>query len=516
MSAEEPKPLALKALSNTLYSVVAYVWPMVFSILVTPIIVLKLGVGQYGLFVFITTVSGLLSLVSSGVNVYGGRTITQYHAQGNKEGIQKLVKTSNLIYLLIALAGVAFILGGFLLGSRVVPRSFSFSYAELLIFFSIAAANFFIQTSTSLFQLVPSALQRFDINSGFSIVNLTAGSVGNLVLVLCGFGIEALLLYQCALGIAMAVVALFISERLLPEASYRLGFDRHEFKKCLKLAGASSFNEFARTSLISLDRLLIPIFVGVSQLTYYTLPGNVSARIPGTADAFTGIIFPTATSLHSAGHMERLKSLYVRSSRLIMTVSLAIGITIIIYARLILRYWLNADFADHSTHVLIVLALTNLILSFLSPLASFFIGMNKIRFNTSLSFSMAILNIVALAALLPKWGIMGAAWAYFISVLPIFFAIYVIEKKYLDLHGRAQYYFVFVAKHALVGAVMYALAVFAFAPLIGSFVTLAVLGPLAVVAYFALYASLGFLEKDDARDLKAFVRAAAKRLHIYS
>jgi len=514
---ETNKPsLAQQTLNNSFYSVVAYIWPILFSIVITPIVVLRLGVVQYGLFVFITTVSGLLGLVAGGVTSSTIRHITHYRAQGDSAKVRTLSRTTHFMFLAIGFIGAASIVGGFALTSHSSFSSYSFTHRQLLTFFSLAALNFFIQTSLNLYQLVPVTLQRFDVSSLLSMLNLTLLSIGNLVLVLLGFGIESLLVWQIVLGLGISLAFKTISEGLLPESRYALGFDKAEFLQCVKFGSMSTLNDLARTSLISLDRLLIPFFVGVSQLTYYSLPGNVASRIPGTADTLSGIIFPTATSLHSGGHMERLRILYVRSSRLIMNVSFAIAVTIILNASYILRYWLNASFSQNSTYVLIILSVTNLILSLLSPLASFFMGMNKLKFNTALSFFMAALNIVALAVLLPRFGITGAAYAYLLSVLPIFYAIYVIEHDYLDLKGRARYYAMLVLKHASVSAIMLAATVYVIHPLVTNLFTLAVLGPLAVVAYILVYWVLGFFEKEDVNDLKIFVGRFAKKLGSFA
>jgi len=59
-------------------------------------------------------------------------------------------------------------------------------------------------------------------------------------------------------------------------------------------------------------------------------------------------------------------------------------------------------------------------------------AMNKMKFLTASSFVMAVINIIALFVLLPKYGINGAAVAYLISVLLVFFMFYLAEKKYFN------------------------------------------------------------------------------------
>jgi O-antigen/teichoic acid export membrane protein len=274
----------------------------------------------------------------------------------------------------------------------------------------------------------------------------------------------------------------------------------------INLVSANFINEIARTSLISLDRILIPIFSGsISQLTYYSVPGNLAARVPGTADNLSGILFPTSTSLYISGKTDALKNLYMRSTRLIMLLSLSISFGMILNAEKIMRYWLDESFAKNSTNILIILIITNLIFALLSPIASFLMGINKMKFNTLISVSMALLNIIALIILLPRFGIAGAAWAYLMSVLPIFFAMYFIEKRYLQLQGRIKYYVYFLIKTLVTTLISGTIVLFIFIDLITNFLTLAIFGPLSVILYLAVFIALGFLEKEDYNDIKNFV-----------
>ena len=52
---------------------------------------------------------------------------------------------------------------------------------------------------------------------------------------------------------------------------------------------------------------------------------------------------------------------------------------------------------------------------------------------------MAILNVVGLFFLVPKFSIIGAAWAYLISVLPVVVMVWWIEK-YLSINNTLKFY----------------------------------------------------------------------------
>jgi len=498
--------LTHKTLKNSVYGFIGFVWPMLLSILITPILISNLGVQNFGLFLFINTVSGFVGIIIGGANISFVRQLVKYKDAEDKENLSRLIGTMHSIFLTLAISGFIIILGGFLIGSKTFPISEGFSFQQLLLFFGLVAINFFINAVTITYQMIPSALQRFDITTKISFTVMTISNLVSLVLVINGFGILYLFILQVLITIITGIVFYRISTKLIPESYYSLKLYKDELMTFINLVSANFINEIARTSLISLDRILIPIFSGsISQLTYYSVPGNLAARVPGTADNLSGILFPTSTSLYISGKTDALKNLYMRSTRLIMLLSLAISFGMILNAEKIMRYWLDESFAKNSTNILIILIVTNLIFSLLSPIASFLMGINKMKFNTLISVSMAFLNIIALIVLLPKFGITGAAWAYLISVLPIFFAMYFIEKRYLLLQGRIKYYVYFLIKTVVTTLISGTIVLFIFRDIITNFLTLAIFGPLSVILYLSVFIALGFLEKEDYNDIKNFV-----------
>jgi len=505
--------LTYKTLKNISYRFLAFTWPMIFSILITPVIVLRLGVKDYGIYIFISTITGLLTLLDLGVTYAVIKYLAEYHARGDSDKTKKLLYSANSLFLLIGLTGllatVAIYFGGTkLFAERLAGQDY------YMILFVLAGIGFFVSSVNQLYTVIPEATQRYDISSKLNIIYQTLSALGNLILVIVGYRLIAIFSFQLGLTIVFFFVRRYYAQLILPIAKYRLEWDRSEIKKCYRFGLATVINNTANTSLAYLDRLIIPIFIGPSQLTYYSLPGNVAARIPGLTDNLSGIIFPVSAGIAGQGDNERIKRFYIRSVRLITLIASSISLSVIFLANEILRYWLSADFADKSTGILIILTLTNLTIALLSPVTSFFFGLGKIKFSSILSASMAVLNAFFLFLLLPRYGIMGAAWAYLLSVLPIFYMIYFIEQKYLHLTGRGRYYSRMLWQIGATGIISFFAVKILIAPLITNFTLLALGGPLAVILFLAVYELLGFNEQEDRNDLRKLVRQLAVKLSI--
>lgn len=502
--------LTYKTLKNISYRFVAFTWPMLFSILITPVIVLKLGVKDYGVYIFVGTITGLLSLLDLGVSYAVIKFLAEYQAKGEESKIKKLISSANSLFLLIGLAGLAITIlislaGNWLFVERLAGQQF------YLILFLLAGAGFFVSSINNLYALIPEALQRYDISSKLSIAYQTISSLTILILVLVGYKLIAIFWAQLILTLIFFFTRRYYALKILPLAKYNLGWDAQEIKNCYRFGLATVINNTASISLASLDRLIIPIFIGPSQLTYYSLPGNVAARIPGVTDNLSGIIFPISASINSVGDEEKIKRFYIRSVRLVTVIASAISLSVIFLAYPIMRYWISPEVADKSAGVLIILTLTNFTIALLSPINAFFFGLGKLKFSTTLNLVMAIINASLLLWLLPNYGITGAAWAYLLSVSPIFYMIYFIEQKYLHLTNRGRYYRKMIWQIGSTAIIFFFIAKFIISSLIINFLTLAILGPGAVLTYLLLYKISGFVEEEDWQDFKKFADIALKR-----
>lgn len=63
----EKDSLKYKSLKNASYNMFGYAWSIIFAIGITPIIVFKLGIKEYGIYIFINTLISLLGLIDLGI-----------------------------------------------------------------------------------------------------------------------------------------------------------------------------------------------------------------------------------------------------------------------------------------------------------------------------------------------------------------------------------------------------------------------------------------------------------------
>ena len=486
---------------------------MVFAIFITPIVIFHLGIKNYGIYLFIYTFLGLLGLLDVGAGTAIAKYMAHYSGQKDETALLDFIRTANSLLIIIGGTGLivsAIVTGLGMFAPFFLPSQFV-AYSQYSIVFLIIGVTFFVTCLSAMPTSLFTALQRFDISNKIGIISVTVSSLSLLGVVVAGGSLQMIFFVQFLIAICFTFVSFYYARKIFPAVSFRFGWNRKYVKDCYSFGTISSINAIASTALASLDRIIIPFYAGPSNLTYYSVPGNIAGKIPGVANTLATITFPMASKLEGSGDRARIEILYVRSFRLITIVAASLTVTAIALAHKALLFWLNADFANKSANILIILALTNFFLALFGPLSNFLLGLGKLKFLTTMSVCMGILNAALLLVLLPLYGITGAAWAYLLSVLPVAYMFYYTERHYLALSGRTRYY----AKKFL-GTIITSLAVWT----IDSYLlatdlwTLIIIGGVSVVLYLLLYKLFGFFVEEDWRDMELFYRQTVQRFRL--
>src|SRR6185437_4885760 len=145
---------------------------------------------------------------------------------------------------------------------------------------------------------------------------------------------------------------------LFPGISFRFSWHGEEIKKAYRFGALAAVSTLSNNALIQLDRLLIPVFVGPAQLSYYSLPGSVAQKSSGITGSLGNILFPLTSALQSSGESEKINAIYKRGFRNITIIAAALCSAIACFSYKILFFWLGKDFADRGVVILYILTAT--------------------------------------------------------------------------------------------------------------------------------------------------------------
>jgi O-antigen/teichoic acid export membrane protein len=511
----ETESLSHKTLKNSSYTFINYVFPILFSIFITPIVVYKLGVTDYGVYVLVNTIIGFLGLLDLGLSTALIKYISEYRAKGDNASLQVLLESANSLFLIIGTLGFLLFLlvGKFLLPYFHISLP---SQPHIFIVFVLAGILNFITAFSVVYSVMPAALQRFDVSARASLGQLTFFNFAILAAVLLGFKLKVILGLNVVAVIGQTFYLRLQCRKLLPDMRFGFGWDKEAIKLSYRFGILAAVSNIANSFLTQLDRLIIPIFLNPASLSYYSLPGNVAQKTSGVIGSVTGVLFPLTSSVASQGELEKLRSIYIRFFRNATIFAAAFTMAIVSFAHPILEFWLNKQFADRGTGILIILAATYFLLSLLGPLTNFLLGLHRVKFLALTSVIMAGVNVILLFLLLPKFGILGAAWAYFGAAALVPFIFWWAEKKYLNLEAVGPFYLKLYSKVLVVSCVFFVLARYLIAPYVTGRTVLIIVGPLTIALYLYLYKVFGFFEAEDLELFYSFWQRVKLRLKLSS
>lgn len=506
--------LSYSTLKNVSYSFLGYCWPIIFSIFITPVVVHKLGVAEYGIYILLNTITAFLSLIDLGLGSSLIKYVSEYYATERFKELNILFDSSRTLYLFIGLIGLLTfcLIGRFGLVLFHVSSQSQIHYAPI---FYMAGLAFFINALNYSYIVAPTALQRYDISTKLSLAQLTIFNLGTLFLVLMQFKLKAIFLLNVLLTGLFVLAYRHYFKKLLPQIKLGYGWSRTEIKKAYSFGFFAALNNLASNSLISLDRFIIPIFTGPAQLTYYSLPGNVAQKTTGITGSIGSVFFPLTSALSGQGENEKIKVLYRRLIRNITLLSSSLSLAIIIFSYPILKFWMGTDFADKGNLILKILAATYFFLGVYTPLTHVLLGLGKVKFLTFVSTGLALVNLILLIIFVPHYGILGAAWAYLGGVVPVAPIFYWAEKKFLGLHNIGKFYFNLAGKNLIVATVFYLIAKYILLAATTTLWSLIILGPLSVFLYLTLYWVFGFMENEDKNVFKLFFFKTLQRINFF-
>ncbi len=501
-----------RAFKNISYSLLSFGWPVIIAIVITPIIVHYFGIKEYGIYIFISTLISLVGLLDLGISTAVGKFIASYHGGNNIEGLRNLFKTANSIFFVVGIVGALSIISSIFLALNFFPSELIGSYREYIPAFIYGGILFFINSMNALNIIIPTVYQRFDIKTKIGIPFVTIQQLLILGVVFMQWSINALFFIQALLMFFFYFIYRHYTKKILGpvERSFlgMYGWDMKEAFNCYKFGLISFLNDLAGSSLTYLDRMIIPLFLGPSNLTFYSLPGSVTNKIPTFSNTLSSVVFPMTAHFEGGGNRDMTKNLYIRSMRLITIISTAITVSFIAFAYQMLQYWISSNVADKATNVLIILAVTNFILAVTVPLSNFLLGMGKLRMLSITSAMTAILNAVLLIILLPRFGIVGAAWAYLLALVPYIFLMYKTEKHYLELTFRRAHYLKLITQLFVTSALVFLVDVFIVKPIVSSFLLVILALMFSCVLFVVIHYLFGFFEKEDTYDILSFTKQA--------
>ena len=445
---------------NTLLNVVGQIAPALVALVTIPSIIRGLGTEGYGVFSLALIVLGYFGLFDLGLGRATTKFVAEYLGQDNAKQLPGLVWTSLGLQLLLgSLGGILLAAAAPLLVSKVLNIAPALvTEAETTFFFLAPSLPVVLGAAT--LQGVLAAGQRFDL---VNAVNIPSSSLSFLIPAAAlplGFGLPGIVLLLLGAKLAAGLAYLVLCLRVFPSLKHAFSFDRKLLRPLFVFGGWVAVSNTLSPILTYLERFLIASLLSVGMLTFYAAPYEMVSRAVILPVALASTIFP-AFSYYGPNDRLALKELFFRSLKWILFVMTPVAILFAVFAGEILLFWLGQNFAQRSTALFQILALTFFLHAFAHlPLAAIQ-GLGRPDLKAKLDLVQVPLFIGLLWGLIPTMGINGAALAKLIITVIDVTCLFGLAKRLVGFSIRRL--LIEILGRGILVSIVFAAAAFALA-----------------------------------------------------
>jgi O-antigen/teichoic acid export membrane protein len=453
-----------------------------------PYIVHHLGAELFGVVTLVQSVAGFAGVLNLGIGRALAKYVSELFWKKDTRQINLLFQTAWTTCIVSGLIGVVLFAGA----QQWVTNAFfssSGSDDQLATFaIYVAAFGLFSSMLSEAISAIPLAAQRFGYRNLINILVGAVASLGSVLLLAEGYSVRAVLLVNLISNLVGLVAYTVLSRILIPELNLLPGFNVNAFKKLFGFSLPLLLSAISALIVSRADRFILAYYLPLAAVAFYTLPYSISDKLSMGVGNVVSVVLPLASELHSRGAYDKIRDLYLRSSRVLALMTLPLTAILVSIPWSILKVWLGVEYAEQGAIALSLLGLAAFLNAFSAVPTVTSLALNRAWLPSMFGFATSAVNLVANFILVPRYGINGAALAQLIpqAVMVPFFIVGV--NRMIDLR---PWKFI---RQALLGplacAVVQSVFLIGLSPYTNSLATLSItilasLGLFAVLALFS-------------------------------
>jgi O-antigen/teichoic acid export membrane protein len=462
-------------------------------LVLAPFVLQRLGPNQNGVWVTIVSFTGILSLLILGVPMASVRFVAEHVARKDVPRMNAAIATC--LSICTALGGVALVVGAIL---WIVLRAHYLEGPQAAVLppevvrdASLAFAMVSLQVAFGFAMRLPYGV--FEACHDFVTRNkIVAGELALRLATTIGFltwrpALSSLAAVQIVSMVFEFTLALVVLKRRHPEV--RIGYAGFDKSLVGSILGFSLFAMLLNVGTLlafRMDAIVIGGFLPPLFTTQFDMGNKFFDPMTSILIGVGAVVMPMAARLQATGEEPLLRAVFLKWSKICLSIVLLIGIYLLVAGPDFLGRWVGREFTEPSGQVLRVLMLSFLVYLPVRGVAfPVLLGLGRPRAPAIGLLLMGIVNLAISLLLVRPLGILGVAIGT--AVPNVLFALFVLHLACKDLSVPIAEYVKYVIARAVVGALVPLGVLLAFRQTIGfAGWPQLVAGGIACVAAFAV------------------------------
>jgi O-antigen/teichoic acid export membrane protein len=390
------------------------------GIIITRFLIQRLGAEHYGIWVQIFSILEYFWFFDLGLNTAVTNFCARFLAVNDERKINETISTSLFYFSLIGLTICSL--------SPVVatyaPRFFHVDprdRQEFSTLILITCVSWGLCIMIHLFVSALDGFQRFDLTSRVMVLQVVLRSIGYFVALQTHHGLVMMAEVYVATQIMGYVLNFLNFRRVFPKLHLSRGYVKLSMFRDIFRYGIKSF--VANSSTLMLQQggpLMVGHYLGERAVGFYGLPSNLLQRAIDVVSRIGMVTRSSAAELSTTGRRESVISLGVYSNRYSLTLFMPFACFLLIWGHALIFRWVGIEMAENSGPLLPIFLLSYaLVLAAQFNSSSLLYGVGSHGGYARGLVVEAIGYLAALVLVVPRYGILGAAWAAAVMMVAV-------------------------------------------------------------------------------------------------
>lgn len=408
---------------------------VLMPIVITPIVISKLGIEVYSLVGIFVMVQSAISLLDLGIVPTVMREMSRLRASSAQSNeLLDTVRTIEIVYL--ALVSIAFLLG---IGISYAVAHYwmhagLMSAHEVAVIFAVMCVGATANLMGGLYSAVLTANEKqLTLNLMQVGSTLLSASVSITGLLYFSWSFLDFVAWQSVVGFINLAVFRYVMWRSMPPAEQVPVFQKQIVMALRRFSVGISGTQILAIFSMNMDRILLARLLPPDSFGYYTLAATLAASLMAFVQPITAVATPRLMLAFHGEDENNATDQYHLFSQMVCVVIAPLVLTIVVFSGPLLLAWTNnADVVLHASLPLEILALGWMFNALMYVPYSAQIANGWVRLGFfGLLISLAI-QVPVLLHFVPKYGLAAAAWSWLVMELGFFLiAIPVMHSRIL-------------------------------------------------------------------------------------
>jgi O-antigen/teichoic acid export membrane protein len=450
----------------------------------------SLGPDSYGSYSYLTWVLGLGIVVTSlGIGNLATRFIAEGIGKQDRGEVIALARSTLFFRCLAALVALVVLVILSIFGGHLLPDGANGIYLAIIGFALLPNTLMYLLTS------IFAGFQRYDLGAYVLLGSSPLRGIIVVILAVLGFGIGPLLIANMIGWVLGLFIGIFLLRRLIPLKSLISAppLSSATKRSALKFAVAVTAVQIVGYLLWQqAEVLFLGIWCPAKQIGFYRLACQLPTIVTGLVPSvFAGVLLPTMSEQFGKGDMEKIKVMFVASSRYLMIMGLPLAISVIALARPLANMLWGPEYGP-TIELMQIVSVPFFMYAINGACTSVIYTLNKPSFDLKAGVVLACLSVGLDLWLIPRYGVLGAAIGSSIPrllVVPIY-------SVFVSRNIQAVWPLADTAKIALASCIM-GLGLYTIQTHMGTVPSIVLSIPAGLLIYGALLFGLRIVQRQD-------------------